>query len=188
MLAVQSASAVTWAHQEPFSKGQRFTNSSGTMTSTVIEVDPFGGETSRSANSAFQPQRFTSYVRDVDGGDDAMHRRYGHYYARFSQPDPYDGSYSLTDPQSFNRYSYVQNDPVNFVDPLGLEDIPPEPCLGCPIDTVQIPVWGRIPGGSGMGGGFRPDPVRPSDGEGRGTPASYYWICNTGGESCLISH
>jgi hypothetical protein len=81
MLAVQSANAVTWAHQEPFSKGQRFTNTSGAMTSTVIEVDPFGAETSRSANSAFQPQRFTSYVRDVDGGDDAMHRRYGHYYA-----------------------------------------------------------------------------------------------------------
>src|SRR5205085_9926452 len=24
------------------------------------------------------------------------------------------------DPQSFNRYSYTQNDPVNFVDPTGL--------------------------------------------------------------------
>ena len=27
----------------------------------------------------------------------------------------------MTNPQSFNRYSYVQNDPVNFVDPLGLD-------------------------------------------------------------------
>lgn len=26
----------------------------------------------------------------------------------------------MTDPQSFNRYGYVQNDPVNFVDPSGL--------------------------------------------------------------------
>jgi hypothetical protein len=40
--------------------------------------------------------------------------------SKFDQPDPYDGSYDLTDPQSFNRYSYVQNDPVNFVDPTGL--------------------------------------------------------------------
>lgn len=76
MLAVQSTNTVTWAHQEPFTKGQRFTNSSGVMTSTVIEVDPFGGETSRTANGAFQPQKFTSYNRDADGGDDAMHRRY----------------------------------------------------------------------------------------------------------------
>jgi uncharacterized protein RhaS with RHS repeats len=44
-----------------------------------------------------------------------MHRR-----SRFDQPDPYDGSYDLTDPQSFNRYSYVGNDPVNFIDPTGL--------------------------------------------------------------------
>jgi hypothetical protein len=49
-----------------------------------------------------------------------MHRRYNRQWSRFDQPDPYDGSYSLTDPQSFNRYSYVQNDPVNFVDPTGL--------------------------------------------------------------------
>jgi hypothetical protein len=27
----------------------------------------------------------------------------------------------VTDPQSFNRYAYVQNDPVNFMDPLGLD-------------------------------------------------------------------
>jgi hypothetical protein len=27
---------------------------------------------------------------------------------------------SLANPQSLNRYAYVQNDPVNFVDPLGL--------------------------------------------------------------------
>ena len=50
-----------------------------------------------------------------------MHRRYQVNWSRFAQPDPYDGSYSLTDPQSFNRYAYVQNDPVNFVDPSGLQ-------------------------------------------------------------------
>ncbi len=32
---------------------------------------------------------------------------------RFDQPDPYDGSYSLSNPQSFNRYAYAQNDPVD---------------------------------------------------------------------------
>jgi hypothetical protein len=49
-----------------------------------------------------------------------MFRRYNRWHSRFDQPDPYDGSYSLTNPQSFNRYAYVQNDPVNFVDPSGL--------------------------------------------------------------------
>jgi hypothetical protein len=47
-------------------------------------------------------------------------RRYNRWWSRFDQPDPWDGSYNLGDPQSFNRYAYVQNDPVNFVDPSGL--------------------------------------------------------------------
>jgi len=49
-----------------------------------------------------------------------MFRRHNRWHSRFDQPDPYDGSYDFTEPQSFNRYSYVQNDPVNFVDPTGL--------------------------------------------------------------------
>jgi RHS repeat-associated protein len=71
-------------------------------------------------NLDFQPRHFTTYERDTVGGmDEAMARRYHGWWSRFSQPDPYDGSYSLTDPQSFNRYAYTQNDPVNFVDPTG---------------------------------------------------------------------
>jgi len=51
-------------------------------------------------------------------------RRYAGKWHRFVQPDPYDASYDLTNPQSFNRYAYVENDPVNFVDPLGLDPAP----------------------------------------------------------------
>lgn len=51
------------------------------------------------------------------GGDEAMFRRYESRWQRFSQADLYDGSYDLSDPQNLNRYAYVQNDPVNLVDP-----------------------------------------------------------------------
>ncbi len=118
LVAIQYG-GVSWVHQDPVTKSQRVTNASGTVIST-IDLDPWGGETASSSNQAFQPQRYTSYTRDSDGGDDAMHRRYGAYWSRFSQPDPYDGSYNVADPQSLNRYAYVQNDPVNFVDPTGL--------------------------------------------------------------------
>jgi hypothetical protein len=37
------------------------------------------------------------------------------------RPDPYANSYDLSDPQSLNRYSYVRNSPLAYVDPLGLE-------------------------------------------------------------------
>ena len=62
----------------------------------------------------------TTYERDQNGSDEAMFRRYNRRHARFDQPDPYDGSFHLADPQSFNRYPYVTNDLVNFTDPTGL--------------------------------------------------------------------
>ena len=78
-----------------------------------------------------------------------MHRRYNRWWGRFDQPDPYDGSYDLADPQSFNRYGYVSNDPVNFTDPTGLdghENRPP---------PLPPPTWRDYPGygGSGLAGG-----------------------------------
>jgi hypothetical protein len=38
--------------------------------------------------------------------------------------DPYKASGYMTDPQSWNRYSYTSNDPVNKVDDLGLQETP----------------------------------------------------------------
>jgi RHS repeat-associated protein len=118
LLAVQD-DGVYWTHQDPVTKSQRMTNTSGTVVSWV-EMDPWGGETGRSSNSQLQHHKFTSYERDANSSDDAMFRRYEGKWQRFAQPDPYDGSYNFSDPQSLNRYAYVQNDPVNFFDPSGL--------------------------------------------------------------------
>jgi hypothetical protein len=76
-----------------------------------------------------------------------MHRRYNRWWSRFDQPDPYDGSYDLTDPQSFNRYAYVQNDPVNFIDPSGLDGI------AC-FFNAGISSCGGDNGSGGGGGGY----------------------------------
>jgi RHS repeat-associated protein len=118
LLAVQQA-GVNWVHEDPVTKSKRITNSAGAIVSTV-ELDPWGADTNRSSNAAFQPKKFTTYERDNNGTDEAMFRRYNRWQSRFDQPDPYDGSYDATDPQSFNRYAYVQGDPVNFIDPSGL--------------------------------------------------------------------
>jgi RHS repeat-associated protein len=149
LLAVQQA-GVNWMHEDPVTKSKRVTNSSGAIIST-IELDPWGADTNRSSNAAFQPKKFTSYERDGNGSDEAMFRRYNRWHSRFDQPDPYDGSYSLTDPQSFNRYAYVQGDPVNFVDPTGLKqcipgDISPE----CDSSGFGGWGWGYL-GGDGWG-------------------------------------
>jgi len=153
LLAVQQSNAVSWVHQDPFVKSKRVTNGSGAVVST-IELDPWGGNTNRNNNEAFQPQAFTTYTRDGIAADDAMFRRYNRWWSRFDQPDPYLGSYNLTDPQSFNRYSYVRNDPVNLVDPMGLMPcVPGNISVEC--DSSGFGGWG---GGFGGGTGWGHDP------------------------------
>ena len=118
LIALQQ-SGVYWMHQDSVAKSTRVTDHTGTVVST-IELDPWGGNTSRNNNDVFQPRRFTTYERDGNASDEAMMRRYNRWWSRFDQPDPYEGSYDAGNPQSFNRYAYVQNDPVNFIDPSGL--------------------------------------------------------------------
>lgn len=81
-----------------------------------------------------------------------MMRHYNRYWSRFYQPDPYDGAYDFTDPQSFNRYAYVQNDPVNFVDPSGLDgddffNDPENPEIISTDAWDRYWTWGGGPGG-----------------------------------------
>ncbi|HEX6717902.1 MAG TPA: RHS repeat-associated core domain-containing protein, partial [Pyrinomonadaceae bacterium] len=168
LLAVQSGSAVWWMHEDPVAKSKRVTNSSGDVVNT-IELDPWGGDTLRSSTVAFQPRKFTTYERDGNLSDEGMFRRYNRWWSRFDQPDPSDGSYDFTDPQSFNRYSYVQNDPVNFVDPSGLDandelgPPPPVPTLTQPAppepppgewDTVVFNTWDTYLGSGDLGSSF----------------------------------
>jgi RHS repeat-associated protein len=111
-------------HHDPVTKSQRLTDYNLNLVA-VVDLDPWGGETDKSWGQGKQPHRYTSYERDGNGNDQAMYRQYHSYWQRFDQPDPYDGSVNLTDPQSLNRYSYVQNDPVNFVDSTRLNDTNP---------------------------------------------------------------
>jgi len=150
LLAVQQNGAVNWVHQDPLVKSKRVTNSSGTVVSTV-ELDPWGGNTSRSSNDAFQPHRFNNYERDLNQSDEAMFRRYNRWWSRFDQPDPYDGSYNLANPQSFNRYAYVQNDPVNLIDPFGLD----------PIGGLGTALGGGGSLGSALAGAVAGQPIGP---------------------------
>jgi RHS repeat-associated protein len=136
----EKGSGAYWIHEDPITKSKRVTNSLGTVVSTV-ELDPWGADTPRSNNAAFQPKKFTTYERDGNKSDEAMFRRYNRYHSRFDQPDPYDGSYSLTNPQSFNRYAYVRNDPVNLVDPTGLEAGPPNCAPGTVPMKDGLGVW-----------------------------------------------
>jgi RHS repeat-associated protein len=65
---------------------------------------------------------FTGQNQDtVPGLDDFMFREYQPSSSRWIQPDPAGfGAVDLSNPQSWNRYSYVTNFPLRSVDSLGL--------------------------------------------------------------------
>jgi uncharacterized protein RhaS with RHS repeats len=50
-----------------------------------------------------------------------VNRYYSSASGRFLSPDPYKASAGVEDPGSWNRFAYVQGDPVGFYDPEGLQ-------------------------------------------------------------------
>lgn len=82
---------------------------------------------------------FAGMEKDVGTGlDHTPFRKYESALGRWTSPDPYPGSMSPSDPQSFNRYAYARNDPVNRVDPLGLEDLDDDGVDDGPNEYVEV--------------------------------------------------
>ncbi len=70
-------------------------------------------------------QKFTGYERDNETGLDYAQVRYcSSSQGRFTSPDPLMASARPTNPQSWNRYSYVGNKPMTFSDPSGMSARP----------------------------------------------------------------
>jgi RHS repeat-associated protein len=66
-------------------------------------------------------QKFTGYERDWETGLDYAKARYdASAQGRFLSVDPLLASADVTSPQNLNRYSYVENNPLNLTDPTGM--------------------------------------------------------------------
>ena len=64
----------------------------------------------------------TGKERDSETGLDYFGARYyGANMGRFMTPDPLMASARVSDPQSWNRYSYALNNPLRFIDPDGMD-------------------------------------------------------------------
>jgi RHS repeat-associated protein len=67
-------------------------------------------------------QKFTGYLKDTETGlDFAEARMYENRHGRFTAVDPLLASGKSANPQTFNRYIYVGNNPIITTDPLGLD-------------------------------------------------------------------
>jgi RHS repeat-associated protein len=68
-----------------------------------------------------ETENFTSKERDAETGLDFFGARYmSSAQGRFTSPDPLLNSGRPDDPQSWNRYAYVNNNPLRYKDPFGL--------------------------------------------------------------------
>ncbi len=86
--------------------------------------------------------KFTTYEHDGESSNDYALARYNiNRLGRFSSPDPIAGS--VGDPQSLNRYPYGRLNPINLVDPLGMDDCLPQNFVcdsgGASIDLMTDP-------------------------------------------------
>lgn len=69
-------------------------------------------------------QKFTGYERDIETNlDYAQARYYSSSQGRFTSVDPLLASGNPGQPQSWNRYTYTLNNPLNYTDPSGLDPV-----------------------------------------------------------------
>jgi RHS repeat-associated protein len=102
----------------------------GVYEGVVEESDfyPFGTERVITDNLD-NLYKFTGFERDGESAlDHTLYRKYSSSLARWLSPDPQAGS--PTNPQSWNRYPYVINNPLALVDPLGARAFDPF-LVGC---------------------------------------------------------
>lgn len=84
-------------------------------------------------------------INNATGMAHTLWRQYDSLSGRWTAPDPYRGSMSVDSPQSLNRYLYVNNDPLNQVDPDGL--MPMMPDASTAWKDVADGFWGTSFGG-----------------------------------------
>lgn len=126
-------------------------------------------------------QKYGQTERDnATGLDHTWFRKHEYRGGRWTSPDLYESSFSLDNPQSFNRYSYVENEPTNFIDPDGLLMGIPGFCPAeysaaeCGITFGWGWSWGGnwwldwFGGGVSIGGGTSPDDTTQTHFQGEG--------------------
>lgn len=97
------------------------TNMSGSIISSCTSL-PFGEDLTCSGIDP-SPIQYTGQEHDSESGDDHFpFRYYNATMARWLSPDPAGlGAVNPANPQSWNRYVYVANNPLGATDPLGLQ-------------------------------------------------------------------
>jgi RHS repeat-associated protein len=120
-----------WLVSDHLGTPRMIVNKSGTLAGVKRhDYLPFGEELyagmgSRTTTQGYTGdsvrQHFTGYEADAETGLNFAQARYqSPTQGRFTSVDPLGRSASVLNPQSFNRYAYVLNNPTNLTDPSGM--------------------------------------------------------------------
>ena len=147
---VYTASGIAYYRHSDWLGGSRVASTPSRTKYYDVAYAPFGESY---AGSGTTDLSFTGQNQDAVGGhDDFLFRELNPVHGRWISPDPAGAAaVNPNDPQSWNRYAYVANHPLDSVDPLGL----------CRVDGVEYsddgwPCRGAGGGGGGGGGGSIP--------------------------------
>jgi hypothetical protein len=106
-----------------------------------------------------------------------------HVIGRWMSPDPYDGSYRAGNPQSLNRYAYVLNNPLGFVDPTGQDSIKTDDVIinvfADPLPDISV-IASWITSGIGYSGGIQAPSKQPCSTSGGGLAVGYGGTASAG--------
>ncbi len=113
-------------HKSPLGTDRVRTNYQGVAIDerSLAFGDAFSSDSSNAQGAAQDNDQYAGLEHDAESfSEHATFRQYSSTQGRWMSPDPYDGSYDPTNPQSLNRYSYVLNNPFSYTDPLGLYSV-----------------------------------------------------------------
>ncbi len=118
LLSRRDNASVRWYyHHDGLGSTSALTNSTGSVVATMLH-DAWGNIRA-SSGSSLGNYRFTGAERDVTTGLYYMGARfYDPTIGRWLSEDPVQDTFN---PAALNFYAYVQNSPVNWIDPTGLQ-------------------------------------------------------------------
>ena len=117
-LAAYQGGTLYFEHQDRLGTERLLTDGQGNTAGSYSSM-PFG-DTFTENGTDLDPYHFAGLEHDYESGlDHAKYREYSSAGGQWMSPDLYQGSYDFADPQSFDRYSYVGNNPLSLVDPTG---------------------------------------------------------------------
>lgn len=119
-LATYSGSTTNFLHTDWLGTKRVMSNLSGTNSQTCTSL-PFGDAQS-CTGTEWSFNHFTDDIHDSESNlEHTWFRQLSGTQGRWASPDPYLGSMDLGNPQSFNRYVYALNNPLNLMYPRGLD-------------------------------------------------------------------